>query len=125
MKWNAAGFSGEFVSIPMEWVEATAEDGAIISVGIGFMDDLPQCCITVNTADGKYFDSSNTRDWPAIEAYLPRGDWPTCHYHGKGGDVELQTWIDSKIKEYEAETAALEEEEKEYELEFYGEVFER
>ena len=87
----------EWDSSILEWVpsdmwntiEATAPDGATIKfhaedtgdeIVASFYGRLPA------PEYGKdFFDSDDTRDWPIVERYIPRDEWPDCMGVGQRG----------------------------------------
>lgn len=70
-------------------IEATAPDGVTIKfhaddiggeIVASFYGDLPA------PEYGKdFFDSDDTRDWPIVERYIPRSEWPDCMRVGQRG----------------------------------------
>lgn len=70
-------------------IEATAPDGVTIKfhandtgneIVASFYGDL------VAPEYGKdFFDSDDTRDWPIVERYIPRSEWPDCMSVGQHG----------------------------------------
>ena len=87
----------EWDSSILEWepsddwntIEATAPDGVTIKfhandigddIVASFYGDLP-----VPESRKDYFDSDDTRDWPIVERYIPRSEWPDCMSVGQRG----------------------------------------
>lgn len=87
----------EWDSSILEWgpsdywntIEATAPDGVIIKfhaedtsdeIVASFYGRLP-----VPEYGKDFFDSDDTRDWPIVERYIPRSEWPDCMGVGQRG----------------------------------------
>lgn len=87
----------EWDSSILEWepsddwntIEATAPDGVTIKfhaddiggeIVASFYGDLP-----VPEYGKDFFDSDDTRDWPIVERYVPRDEWPDCMRVGQRG----------------------------------------
>lgn len=70
-------------------ITATAPDGAEISfsakvwgdeITAHFIVELPE-----KELGRKHFSTADTNDWPVIERYVPRDEWPTCMRTGQHG----------------------------------------
>lgn len=70
-------------------ITATAPDGAEIrfsadvegdEITAHFIVELPE-----KELGRKYFSTASTADWPVIERYVPRDEWPTCMRAGQHG----------------------------------------
>lgn len=87
----------EWDSSILEWepsddwntIEATAPDGVTIKfhaddtgddIVASFYGRLP-----VSEFGKDFFDSDDTRDWPIVERYIPRSEWPDCMRVGQHG----------------------------------------
>lgn len=87
----------EWDSSILEWgpsddwntIEATAPDGVTIKfhaedtgdeIVASFYGRLP-----VPEFGKDFFDSDDTRDWPIVERYIPRSEWPDCMAVGQRG----------------------------------------
>lgn len=109
----------EWDSSILEWgpsdywntIEATAPDGVTIKfhaedtgdeIVASFYGRLP-----VPEFGKNFFDSDDTRDWPIVERYIPRSEWPDCMAVGQRGPKQRNPALEVQavIKAAEASRA--------------------
>lgn len=82
LDWRPSGRLGREIT-------ATAPDGAEIrfsadvegdEITAHFIVELPE-----KEFGRKFFSTADTNDWPVIERYTPRDEWPTCMWAGQHG----------------------------------------
>ena len=95
------------------WPDACDREGAGICqtnrtvermfMWLGARDGEVRPTITVG-----WWSTDNTEDWPAIESYLPRSQWPEGIYAGKRKDAHtnVDPLLVELIEQYRAELAA-------------------
>lgn len=67
---------------------ATADDGAVIRLHLDDFDDEVQAAFVIETEPGQFVTTEASSDWPAVERYLPRSEWPEEIYAGQHGPTE-------------------------------------
>ena len=80
--WRPSGSLGREIT-------ATAPDGAEVSFSADAEGDEIIAHFRVELPEKefgrKYFSTAATSDWPVIEKYVPRDEWPTCMWAGQRG----------------------------------------
>lgn len=100
--WRPSGNLGREIT-------AIAPDGAEVrfsadvegdEITAHFIVELPE-----KELGRKYFSTASTADWPVIERYVPRDEWPTCMWAGQHGPSqrhpapEVQAVVDKAIRD--------------------------
>lgn len=87
--WDSGAFNWRPSGSLGREITAIAPDGAEIKfsadvegdeITAHFIVDLPE-----KEFGRKYFSTASTADWPVIERYVPRDEWPTCMWVGQHG----------------------------------------
>lgn len=88
-KWDSSVFDWRPGGSLGREITATAPDGAEVSFSADaegdeiiahFRVELPE-----KELGRKHFSTASTADWPVIERYVPRDEWPTCMWAGQHG----------------------------------------
>ena len=82
--WNPATTS----DYPGAVLAATADDGAVIRLHLDSFDDEIEAAFVIETEPGRFITTEASGDWPAVERYLPRSEWPEEIYAGEHGPSE-------------------------------------
>lgn len=100
--WRPSGSLGRQIT-------ATAPDGAEVNFSVEvwgdeiiahFIVELPE-----KELGRKHFSTASTADWPVIERYTPRDEWPTCMWAGQHGPSqrnpapEVQAVVDKAVND--------------------------
>lgn len=100
--WRPSGSLGRQIT-------ATAPDGAEVNFSVEvwgdeiiahFIVELPE-----KELGRKHFSTASTADWPVIERYIPRDEWPTCMWAGQHGPSqrnpapEVQAVVDKAVND--------------------------
>ncbi|OMG23811.1 hypothetical protein BKH37_02895 [Actinomyces naeslundii] len=100
--WRPSGSLGRQIT-------ATAPDGAEVNFSVEvwgdeiiahFIVELPE-----KELGRKHFSTASTADWPVIERYTPRDEWPTCMWAGQHGPnqrhpaPEVQAVVDKAVND--------------------------
>lgn len=87
--WDSGAFNWRPSGSLGREITATAPDGAEIrfsaddegdEITAHFIVELPE-----KEFGRKYFSTASTADWPVIERYVPRDEWPDCMWAGQHG----------------------------------------
>lgn len=82
--WNPA----TRLDYPGAVLVATADDGAVIRLHLDYFDDEIEAAFVIETEPGKFITTEASADWPAVERYLPRSEWPEEMQVGQHGPSE-------------------------------------
>jgi len=82
--WNPAPASDYTGAV----LVATADNGAVIRLHLDAFDDEIEAAFVIETKPGKFITTEASADWPAVERYLPREEWPEEIYAGQHGPTE-------------------------------------
>lgn len=82
--WNPATAS----DYPGDVLVATANDGAAIRLNLDSYDDEIDAAFVIETRRGQFITTEASADWPAVERYLPREEWPEEMQVGQHGPTE-------------------------------------
>lgn len=108
-KWDSSVFDWRPSGSLGREITATAPDGAEVSFSADaegdeiiahFRVELPE-----KELGRKYFSTTATADWPVIEKYVPRDEWPTCMWAGQHGPSQrtpapqVQAVVDKAISD--------------------------
>lgn len=108
-KWDSGVFDWRPGGSLGREITATAPDGAEVSFSADaegdeiiahFIVELPE-----KELGRKYFSTASTADWPVIERYIPRDEWPTCMWAGQHGPSqrnpapEVQAVVDKAVND--------------------------
>lgn len=108
-KWDSGVFDWRPGGSLGREITATAPDGAEVSFSADaegdeiiahFRVELPE-----KELGRKYFSTASTADWPVIERYVPRDEWPTCMWAGQHGPSqrnpapEVQAVVDKAVND--------------------------
>jgi hypothetical protein len=100
--WRPSGNLGREIT-------ATAPDGAEIRFSADVEGDEIIAHFRVELPEKelgrKHFATASTADWPVIERYVPRDEWPTCMWAGQHGPnqrhpaPEVQAVVDKAVND--------------------------
>ena len=91
--------TGELIGSDKPVTAKIFADGSWANMYLDIVDYEPVAVITLNTA-GAAYSTETPQDWPAIESYLPRSEWPSIIYAGKRTDAyRPHTAVDPLIAE--------------------------
>ena len=100
--WRPSGGLGREIT-------ATAPDGAEISFSAKVWGDEITAHFIVELPEKefgrKHFSTGSTADWPVIERYIPRDEWPSCMWAGQHGPIqrnptpEVQAVVDKAVSD--------------------------
>lgn len=108
-KWDSGVFDWRPGGSLGREITATAPDGAEIKfsadvegdeITAHFIVELPE-----KELGRKYFSTASTADWPVIERYVPRDEWPTCMWAGQHSPSqrnpapEVQAVVDKAVSD--------------------------
>lgn len=105
-KWEEPrGYYGDVVPV----ITAQVAEGAVAEVYVGYQDGL-RVSIDVRGNDvvGGHASTDNSQEWPEVERFIPREEWPEEIYAGVRGPAERTP--DEAVLKAVAEAAAAWEE---------------
>lgn len=88
---------------------ANAEDGTRLLFGAEIIDEQVFAEFAVCRVASDTFTSRFTEDWPEVEKYIPRSEWPNVIYAGRRGPAgrHPDPEIAAAVAEVEADLEAL------------------
>lgn len=108
-KWDSGVFDWRPGGSLGREITATAPDGAEVSFSADAEGDEIIAHFRVELPEKefgrKYFSTASTADWPVIERYVPRDEWPTCMWAGQHGPSqrnpapEVQAVVDKAVND--------------------------
>ena len=104
-------------------LSAYCEDGAEVHLFLSDTDYEVVVSLLVRAPNGDAYDTDRTEDWPDIEEYVPRSEWPEEIYAGKRGPKERHPdpAVVAAIDAYKAELEELRRENERLDAEILGE----
>ena len=87
---------------------STDEKRVEIGFYIGYSDGEINPSFSVND-DGNWFSTNSTEDWPTVEKYIPRAEWPEPMFVGQHGpkvrtpDMAILEAVEAFKKQIEAD----------------------
>lgn len=88
-KWEEPrGYYGDVVPV----IEAWVDEETLAQVYVEYQDEV-QCWIIVSGPDvhgtmGRHASTQYTQDWPEVERFIPREEWPEWIFGGRRGSGE-------------------------------------
>jgi len=86
------------------------DEGVGVEVWFSFPDDNGRAALVVYCGD-KWFSTEKTKDWPQVEAVIPRSEWPREVPAGRrGGEHDCCPELRKIIDEWKREVESTKEE---------------